>query len=77
MRALLLLVTRGRLDDGRPVAEVVRSVACPGLGTGIGRMPSGICARQMRAAAGEVLLGEGRFPGRLGEAMSRHDELSH
>jgi O-acetyl-ADP-ribose deacetylase (regulator of RNase III) len=77
MRAVLLLVLHGHLDDGRPVREVIETVAVPGLGTGVGRVPSGICARQMRAALGEALLGEAAFPATWGGAKTRHDELAH
>ncbi|MCX5744720.1 MAG: hypothetical protein NT062_19710 [Proteobacteria bacterium] len=37
---------------GRPP---IKRVLCPGLGTAIGRMPVGRCARQMRVAWDRVL----------------------
>lgn len=77
LRAVLLLVRDGSLDDGRPIRDLVRTIACPGLGTGVGGVPSGICARQMRAAVGDVLLGEAQFPGTWMNALERHDRLSH
>ncbi len=77
MRAVLLLVEHGRLDDGRPVRDAVRTVACPGLGSGVGRVPSGICARQMRAAVGDVLLGERVAPTTWRATRDRHDDLTH
>ena len=76
-RAALLLIEHGRLEDDRPVREVVRTVAIPGMGTGVGKVPSGICARQMRAAIGAVLLGEEPFPADWGEAKERQEKLSH
>jgi len=76
-RAALLLIEHGRLDDGRPIREVVKTVAFPGMGTGVGKVPSGICARQMRAAIGSVLLGEEPFPRDWGEAKERETRLSH
>lgn len=54
MRAILLLLRHGLLQDGRKVSEVVRSVAIPGLGTGVGQMPPLTCARQMRIAWEDV-----------------------
>lgn len=77
MRAVLLLIRDDRLADGRPVSELVRTVAVPGLGTGVGRVPSGICARQMRAAIADVLLGEAAFPDSWGAAKERHEKLTH
>lgn len=76
LRAVLLLVRDGSLDDGRAIRGVVRTIACPGLGTGVGQVPSGICARQMRAAVGDVLLGEAQFPASWMNARERHDRLS-
>jgi O-acetyl-ADP-ribose deacetylase (regulator of RNase III) len=77
LRAVLLLVAHGSADDGRPVRDVVKTIACPGLGTGVGKLPSGICARQMRAAVGDVLLGEAAFPSTWRDARDRHHDLSH
>lgn len=77
MRAVLLLVLHGRLEDGRAVSDVVRTVAVPGLGTGVGKVPSGICARQMRAAY-DAVVGDGvEFPTSWAAAKARHEELSH
>lgn len=77
MRAVLLLMRHGRLDDGRAVSGVVTTVAVPGLGTGAGCVPPGICARQMRAAIGDVLRGETPFPESWGAAKERHEKLTH
>jgi O-acetyl-ADP-ribose deacetylase (regulator of RNase III) len=50
-RAVLDLVPKVNVIGMPPI----RSILCPGLGTGIGRMPVARCARQMRAAYGDVL----------------------
>ncbi|RSK42516.1 macro domain-containing protein [Hymenobacter perfusus] len=55
MRALLLLLEHGHLPDGRVVKDVVRTVAIPGLGTGVGQVRPLVCARQMRLAWEDVL----------------------
>ena len=70
-RAVLLLVRDGAL------AGQVETVAFPGMGTGVGRVPPGICARQMRAAVGDVLRGETEFPETWLKARDRHDRLAH
>lgn len=46
MWAMLLAVRRHNAEDDRPI----RIVACPGLGTGVGKMPFGEAARQMALA---------------------------
>ena len=55
-RAVLLLILHGYLQDGRSVKDVVNTVAFPGMGTGVGRVPPRICAKQMKAAVDETLL---------------------
>ncbi|PJJ59037.1 macro domain-containing protein [Hymenobacter chitinivorans] len=55
MKALLLLLEHGTLPSGEPVKSVVRSVAVPGLGTGVGQVRPLVCARQMRLAWEDVM----------------------
>jgi len=78
-RAALLLIRHGVVASGaaagRRVSEVVRSVAFPGLGTGVGRVTPDVCARQVRAAIEEVAAGDARFPRTWDEAQERHQLL--
>ncbi len=78
-RAALLLVRHGTFASGRlagrRVSRYVRSIAFPGLGTGVGRVPPGVCARQVKAAIEEVLLGSSPFPATWSEAQERHQRL--
>lgn len=53
-RAVFRLWHDGRLEDERPVRAVVRTVALPGLGTGVGGVAPETCARQVMAAWDEV-----------------------
>ncbi len=53
-RAVFRLWRDGALDDGSAVREVVRTIAVPGLGTGVGRVPPVVCARQLAAAWDET-----------------------
>lgn len=55
MKAILVLLRHGRLPTGEPVADKVRTVAIPGLGTGVGQVPPLVCARQMRLAWEDVM----------------------
>lgn len=52
----------------------VASVAVPGLGTGIGKVPAAICARQM-AAALHAAAGRVRLPASWAEASEDHQLL--
>ncbi|GAA4370595.1 macro domain-containing protein [Hymenobacter saemangeumensis] len=55
MKALLVLLLDGKMPSGEPVADHVRSVAIPGLGTGVGQVRPLVCARQMRIAWEDVM----------------------
>src|SRR5215207_4089662 len=65
-RGALLLIRHGTIASGplagHAVRDVVQSVAFPGLGTGVGRVGPNTCARQVRMAIEEVVLGRGSFP---------------
>lgn len=78
-RAVLLLVKYGRFRfgalKGEAISDAVQTVAFPGLGTGVGRMPPDLCARQVRAAIESVILGESPFPMSWQDAQVRHQLL--
>ena len=84
-RAALRLTTYGGFPDdpqaygawaGTPVANAVRRLAFPGLGTGTGGVPPPVCARQVRAAIEEVCHGAGGPPPDMAAAMARHRDLT-
>lgn len=62
MRAILLLITKGRFENGELISNKIKSCAISGLGTGVGCVPPEMCARQMRIAYGQVILNETIFP---------------
>lgn len=78
-RAALLLVKHGVFRAGKlkgnRISEVVRSVAFPGLGTGIGQIGGAVCAHQVRTAIEDVLLGSRPFPVSWVDAQARHQLL--
>jgi len=55
--------------------QPIRSVACPGLGTGEGRMPAHRCAKQMRHAYDVCVLGKILKKGGLAAAVRNHMSL--
>ena len=75
-RAVLLLIKHHSFPDGPfagdPVASVVRTVALPGLGTGVGKLGPKLCARQLRAAVEEVVFERSAFPQTWADAQARH-----
>lgn len=78
-RAVLLLIKHGMFAagmlQGERISDAVQSVAFPGLGTGIRRVPPGTCARQLRAAIDEVILGSTDFPASWADAQIWHQKL--
>jgi O-acetyl-ADP-ribose deacetylase (regulator of RNase III) len=78
-RAALLLVEHGQfqsgVDEGTPVRDRVKTVAFPGLGTGVGGVPPEVCARQVCAAIQNVVLGKPSFPQSWAEAQTRHQRM--
>lgn len=74
-RAVLLLMKVGVFPDGTAINHVVQQVAIPGMGTGVGRYPVDICARQMKQAVDDILLGRYEFPLTWSQAQKRHQLL--
>jgi O-acetyl-ADP-ribose deacetylase (regulator of RNase III) len=78
-RAVFLLVQHGTfatgVHAGERIAHHVRSVALPGLGTGVERIGVNTCARQVRAAIDDVLLAGYEMPRSWAEASERHQLL--
>jgi O-acetyl-ADP-ribose deacetylase (regulator of RNase III) len=78
-RATLLLVTKGTFqsasENGQPIANRIERLALTGLGTGVGQLGLNVCARQVRAAIDEVLLGGSSPPQSWAEASERHQLL--
>lgn len=74
-RALLLLLRYGSFTDSIPIAEKVKTVAIPGMGTGVGRVPVHICARQMKQAFEDIIEDQFAFPQTWAAAQKRHQML--
>jgi O-acetyl-ADP-ribose deacetylase (regulator of RNase III) len=70
-RAVLRIVRK--LNKRSPGS--IRTVVCPGMGTGTGEMPTEICAKQMRAAWDEVEGGQPFNPTGVNDALLQHYRL--
>ena len=75
-RAVFLLIQYGRFQSGsykgEAIADYVKVVAFPGLGTGVGKIGAKTCARQVRAAIDDVILEKYQMPKSWAEASERH-----
>lgn len=56
-RAVFECWAHGAADNGLPVRDLVKVIAMPGLGTGVGAVAPETCARQVAAAWDEVFGG--------------------
>lgn len=78
-RAVFLLIQHGMFDQGtltgERISDAVKTVAFPGLGTGVGEIGPQTCAHHVRVAIEEVLLGKAAFPRTWAEASERHQKL--
>ena len=74
-RAALVLVREGVFLDGAPISKRVSSLCFPGMGTGVGRVPADICARQMRAAIEKSRQSRHSLPKSWSEASEDHQLL--
>ena len=74
MRAVLLHIKNAEYQ-GIPVADLVQTVAIPGLGTGVGEVHPSVCARQVQFAINEVIYGKTAFPDSWLSAHTLHYDL--
>ncbi|QEG22284.1 macro domain-containing protein [Mariniblastus fucicola] len=78
-RAVLLLIKHGEFPsgalEGEQISDGVKSVAFPGLGTGVGRVPPEKCALQVRTAIKEITLDEYEFPSSWADAQMPHQQM--
>ena len=76
MRAILRLVLHGTFEDDKFIRDRVKSVAIPGLGTGVGQVPPNICAQQMYQATHDILWQKYQFPGSWVAALRNEEALT-
>jgi O-acetyl-ADP-ribose deacetylase (regulator of RNase III) len=55
MKAILTLVKYGKTETGDKLSTVIKTIAIPGLGTGVGQVLPKVCAMQMRIAWEDVM----------------------
>ena len=65
----------GGPHEGEPVADRLRTIAFPGMGTGVGKVPPEICARQIRTAILRHRDNRATLPKSWAEASEDHQLL--
>ncbi|OKH45748.1 hypothetical protein NIES2101_25870 [Calothrix sp. HK-06] len=78
-RAVFILVTHGTFTSGaktgEKISDHVKTVAMPGLGTGVGNITSKNCALQVQTAINDILLHQYTMPKSWAEASENHQLL--
>lgn len=78
-RAVLRLIKSGKMRfgiyAGLGVSGRVSSVAFPGLGTGVGRVPAVMCALQVRKAVDAILFAKEPYPLSWHDAQTKHQAM--
>lgn len=75
VRAVLLLVKFGKMANGTDIKDIVKTVALPGMGTGVGQISPEIFVKQMNRAVEEVIENKYHFPKSLMQASQVHQSL--
>ena len=60
------------IDDFNSEKERISSVLIPSMGTGVGKIPFSVAARQMRAAYEDIVLKRFKYPEDFGDAQQTH-----
>jgi O-acetyl-ADP-ribose deacetylase (regulator of RNase III) len=79
IRAAILLISHGKFESGpksgSSLSLHIRTVAFPGMGTGVGQLSPMVCAHQFREAIEHFVLGTYSPPSTWAEASERHQLL--
>lgn len=78
-RAIFTLVKHKTFLSGsfkdKPISDHIKTIAFPGLGTGVGRVSFNTCAHQVRQAIDDIILENYKMPQSWAEASERHQLL--
>jgi O-acetyl-ADP-ribose deacetylase (regulator of RNase III) len=76
IRGVLLAVKYGIFKDGTPVKDRIKTIAFPGMGTGVGQISPQVFAEQMKQAVKDVIEEKFEFPQTIGHAEKSHREMN-
>ena len=76
IRGVLLAVKHGIFKDGTPVKDRIKTIAFPGMGTGVGQISPQVFAEQMKQAVKDVIEEKFEFPQTIGHAEKSHREMN-
>jgi O-acetyl-ADP-ribose deacetylase (regulator of RNase III) len=76
IRGVLLAVKNGVFKDGTPVKDKIKTIAFPGMGTGVGQISPNVFAKQMKQAVEDVIEERFEFPRTIWNAGKSHQEMN-
>ena len=76
IRGVLLAVKNGVFKDGTPVKDRIKTIAFPGMGTGVGQVSPNVFAKQMKQAVEDVIEEKFEFPQTIWNAEKSHREIN-
>ena len=76
IRGVLLAVKHGVFKDGTPVKDRIKTIAFPGMGTGVGQITPTVFAKQMKQAVEDVIEDKFEFPKTIWNTEKNHREMN-
>ncbi|MBT7411786.1 MAG: Appr-1-p processing protein [Candidatus Thioglobus sp.] len=76
IRGVLLAVKNGVFKDGTPVKDRIKTIAFPGMGTGVGQVSPNVFAKQMKQAVEGVIEERFEFPKTIWNAEKSHQKIN-
>jgi O-acetyl-ADP-ribose deacetylase (regulator of RNase III) len=76
IRGVLLAVKNGVFKDGTLVKDRIKTIAFPGMGTGVGQITPTVFAKQMKQAVTDVIEEKFEFPQTIWNAEKSHQKMS-
>jgi len=76
IRGVLLAVKNGVFKDGTLVKDKIKTIAFPGMGTGVGQITPEVFAKQMKQAVEDVTEDKFEFPKTIWEIEKKHKEMN-
>jgi len=76
IRGALLAVKHGVFKNGTPVKDKIKTIAFPGMGTGVGQITPTVFAKQMKQAVEDVIEDKFEFPKTIWNTEKNHREMN-
>ena len=76
IRGVLLAVKNGVFKDGTAVKDRIKTIAFPGMGTGVGQITPTVFAKQMKQAVEDVIEGGFEFPKTIWNIEKSHQNMN-